>query len=125
MKLSDHTQKISRAYGALLHEYSIVVEQPPTAFGYTHRHPNHVLPREKPHPLLTSLAVTYPPSATFTHVQNQECFILAAAFQATFQDAPHPITPDQVPIIIDSGASITISPCHLDFMNGIKPVQPA
>jgi len=87
--------------------------------------PTMSYPREKPHPLLTSLAVTYPPSATFTHVQNQECFILAAAFQATFQDAPHPITPDQVPIIIDSGASITISPCHLDFMNGIKPVQPA
>jgi hypothetical protein len=50
---------------------------------------------------------------------------MAVAFQLTFLDAPYPITPDQVLIIIDTGARVTINPDPMNFTSDIHPVQDA
>lgn len=54
---------------------------------------------------------------------NKEKQVLLSALQATYQDTTTPITPDMVPLILDTGASITISPFKSDFVSKIRPVQ--
>jgi len=46
-----------------------------------------------------------------------------AAFEATFHDKLTPISPDMLPLIIDTDASITVTPCITDFITPIHPVQ--
>jgi hypothetical protein len=46
-----------------------------------------------------------------------------AAFEATSHNLPIPISPDMIPLVIDTGASITAMPCATDFITPIKPVQ--
>jgi hypothetical protein len=43
--------------------------------------------------------------------------------QATYQDITTLITPDMAPIVIDTGASISISPYASDFEGPLRPVQ--
>jgi hypothetical protein len=43
--------------------------------------------------------------------------------QATYQDMTTLITLDMAPIIIDTGASISISPYASDFEGPLRPVQ--
>jgi hypothetical protein len=45
------------------------------------------------------------------------------AFQATFEVTITPMSPDMVPLIMDTGASISITPFKSDFISPIKPVQ--
>jgi hypothetical protein len=49
--------------------------------------------------------------------------VLLAAFEATYHDAKTPLTPDMVPLIIDTGARISLSPHKMDFISPIQPVQ--
>jgi hypothetical protein len=46
-----------------------------------------------------------------------------ATFQAAFQGSVTPMTPDMVPLILDTGASISITPFKCDFITPIRPVQ--
>jgi len=45
------------------------------------------------------------------------------AFQATFEGFITPMTPDMIPLILDTGASISITPFKSDFITPIKPIQ--
>jgi transposase InsO family protein len=54
---------------------------------------------------------------------NKERLVLLAAFEASYQDTITPLTPDMVPIIIDPGASVSISPYSMDFVGPINAVQ--
>jgi hypothetical protein len=58
-----------------------------------------------------------------TALESKEKLILLAAFQATYQNSITSLTPDMVPIVIDTGASISISPYASDFAGHIRPVQ--
>jgi hypothetical protein len=46
-----------------------------------------------------------------------------ATFQATFHGSITPMSPDMVPLILDTGASVSISPVRLDFVTPIRPAQ--
>lgn len=48
---------------------------------------------------------------------------MLAAFEATHHDSITPLTPDMVPLILDTGVSIFLSPCKTDFISPIHPVQ--
>ncbi len=75
--------------------------------------------------------VIYPASVTTIHrpithcptIYKKEKLLQLAAFEATCQDAQTPISPDMVPLIIDTGASITVLPYKTEFTSNIKPVQ--
>jgi hypothetical protein len=56
-------------------------------------------------------------------ISCNETLLLLAAFEATYHSSRTPISPDMVPLIIDFGASITISPYLIDFVDNIHPVQ--
>jgi hypothetical protein len=55
--------------------------------------------------------------------KNTEKLVLLAAFEATFHDSKTLISPDMVPLILDTGASISLSPYKSDFISPIRPVQ--
>jgi hypothetical protein len=74
----------------------------------------HVIPRIVPQ---------YPPGIASTQHDNKEKLLLITAFEASYRGSPTPISPDMVPIIIDTGASITITPYKTDFISDIRPVQ--
>ena len=46
-----------------------------------------------------------------------------AAFQVTFHGTYTPMSPDMVPLILDTGASVSISPVRTDFITPLKPAQ--
>jgi len=53
----------------------------------------------------------------------KEKLLQLAVFEATFHDSVTPTTPDMVPLIMDTGASILITPYKTDFITPIRPVQ--
>lgn len=122
MKLSDHVINIARAYDELYHELSLV-EKPAIAFTYRHRTQPHIKPRQREHPCPPKFVRQHEPLTASIPLENKEKLIQLAVFQATFQDAPTPMTPDMYPIIIDTGASISLSPYASDFTTDLKPVQ--
>jgi hypothetical protein len=65
----------------------------------------------------------YPTSADPPPTINKQLLLKLAAFEATFHDKLTPISPDMLPLIIDTGASITVTPCITDFITPIHPVQ--
>lgn len=60
---------------------------------------------------------------TDTPIHKTVKLLLFATFQATYQDSPTPLMPDMVPIIINTEASISISPYASNFIGHIRPVQ--
>jgi len=69
------------------------------------------------------IPTTFDPLTHTTPHENQLKLLQLNAFEASYHDSPTPFTPDQFPIIIDTGASITISPYPTDFTSPIRPVQ--
>jgi hypothetical protein len=123
MKLSTYIQDIERAYQNLLSEHRLSTMRPQYAFDYHPRRPSHILLRERQYSTPPRLAPDYNPAATPVPFACKEILVLLAAFEATYQDNLTPLTPDMVPIIIDTGASISISPYSTDFVGPIQPVQ--
>jgi hypothetical protein len=58
-----------------------------------------------------------------TPFQAKELMVHLQTFQATFEGSVTPMTPDMVPLILDTGASISITPFKSDFITPIQPVQ--
>ena len=123
MKLSQYQQDIERAYQTLLHEAHIRHQRPAYSFNLIHRRPNHVLPRNQQYPTIPLPPTSFPPQSEITPFQAREKFVQLATFQATYHDSVTPMTPDMAPLILDTGASISISPYPTDFITPIRPVQ--
>ena len=69
----------------------------------------------------TVIPQLYNPHTQRTTTQNQKLFVYCSALNASH--LKHGITPDEVTLIFDSGASCTISPSESDFLGEIKKVQ--
>ena len=69
----------------------------------------------------TVIPQLYNPRTQRTTTQNQKLFVYCSALNASH--LKHGITPDEVTLIFDSGASCTISPSESDFLGEIKKVQ--
>jgi len=123
MKLSDYQAQIKRAYQAILADIQLRNGRYEFTMDYTPRHPRHVLPRERPYPEVPLPAVEYPPERPLTAFQAKEKLVQLATFQATFQGSVTPMIPDMVPLILDTGASISITPFKSDFITAIRPAQ--
>jgi hypothetical protein len=125
MKLSKNIQEINRVYDELMLEATLYTGRHEYAFDYMPRCPNHILPRERQHSRSPKLPVQYSPTVVShsTAFQNKERLVLLTAFQASYPDTTTLITPNMVPLIIDTGASVTITPFKSDFITPIRPVQ--
>jgi hypothetical protein len=123
MKLSKHVQELERIFSELMTEIERINSQHDVQFQYRSRRPNHILPRERTHPRPPKLPTLYEPETEMNPVTSKEKLVLLVAFEAMFHDAKTPLTPDMVPLIIDTGASISISPNKSDFISPVKPVQ--
>jgi hypothetical protein len=60
---------------------------------------------------------------TNTTHYNKEKLLQLALFEATYHKNKTPIAPDMVPLIIDTGPSISISSYKTNFTSDIHPVQ--
>jgi len=123
MKLSSYIADIERAYQSIMHDIAVSTGRVEYAFNYRPRRPAHILPRSPAHSRPPQLAPDYNPDATAIPFSSKEKLVLLSAFQATYHDQPTPLTPDMVPVIIDTGASISLSPYDTDFIGKIHPVQ--
>jgi hypothetical protein len=123
MKLSDHIVELERAYNDLLYELQHSNHQDQVNFTYTPRCPNHILPQERTYSRPPILPTLYEPETHCSSSASKEKLVLLAAFEATYHDCKTPISHDMVPLIIDTGASISISPYRSDFISPIRPVQ--
>jgi hypothetical protein len=65
----------------------------------------------------------YEPMAEMPRFEAKEKMVLLAAFEATYHDNITPMTPGMVPLIMDTGASISLSPHKTDFISPIQPIQ--
>jgi hypothetical protein len=122
MKLADHIIAIARAFDELQHELHLN-DRPDLAFNYRPRRQGHILPRERQYQRAPRLPTEHPPMSVAGEHFNKEKLLKLAAFEATFHGAKTPLSPDMVPLIIDTGASVSISPYKTDFTTPIRPVQ--
>ncbi len=120
MKLSDHLAQIEQAFALLMSSYDDI-----DPINDYHRSPasrrvRRDLPRTRTHQDIPKLIPTYPPPTDHQfHQNNKEKLLLIAAFEATYHNLPTPISPDMVPIVIDTGASITVTPYKTNFITPI------
>ena len=121
MKLSEEIIAIERAF----HELTQAVNE----LDDTSRHRRlvqnwHFLPRTREYPRAPVLPPTsFSPLEERSPNENKAKLVLLAAFEATYHDVQTPITPDMVLLVIDTGASNTISPYATDFVGEIRAVQ--
>jgi len=123
MHLSPYQTAIKVAYQALLHDIALCSTRPEYAFNFIWRRPAHVLPRERPHPTIPIPVKEYDPMESVTPFAAKEKMVQLAAFQSTFHGSITPFSSDMVPLILDTGASVSISPCRTDFISPIRPAQ--
>jgi hypothetical protein len=123
MKLSAYEIAIEQAYNEVLFNIQINDERQQHAFNFIHRRPRHVLPRERPFSTPPRPVTEYESMEHFSPKSSKEKMVVLAAFEATYQDSITPMSPDMVPLIIDTGASISLSPHKSDFISPIRPVQ--
>jgi hypothetical protein len=90
---------------------------------HVHRWLRTDLPHHRSFNSVPRLIPSYSTSDITTTHNNKERLLQLAAFEASYHDAKTPITPDAFPIIIDTGASISITPYATDFITKITPVQ--
>ena len=123
MKLSPYEISIEQAYDALLHEMHLRHDRPDFAFNFIRRRPHHVIPRNQPHHTPPRPVREYEPTCPLTPFLAKEKLVQLAAFEATSHDSITPMTPDMVPLILDTGASVSITPFLSDFITPLQPVQ--
>jgi hypothetical protein len=123
MKLSEHIVDIERVFAALLQAYD---DFDPIGDVIREIHGTRIcrdLPKLRDRHTIPRIIPTYTPLVDSIPIQNKEKLLLLAAFEAAYHLSLTPFTPDMVPIVIDTGASVTVTPYATDFTSLIKPVQ--
>jgi hypothetical protein len=123
MKLSDHIIAIDLAFEALISSIEDL-EHVPNLIRDNHGTCIRCdLPRTCHHDTVPRLPTTYQPLAFHAAIYNKEKLLQLAAFKATYHKAKTSLSPDMVPLILDTGASIIVTPYKPDFVSIIKLVQ--
>jgi hypothetical protein len=123
MKLSPLEIALERAYNDILLDINLARQRQAYSFNFIRRRPHHILPREQPFPTIPVPMPEFDPINPISSAQAKEKIIQLAAFEATYHDNLTPMTPDMVPLIFDTGASISLSPYKSDFIGPIHPTQ--
>lgn len=122
MNISEHNIAIDNAFALLMAS----IEDTNSRLREIHTHHGirvcRDLPRSRDPGVIPRIPSVFQPMAPMS-THNKETLLQLAAFEDTYHDAKTPISPDMVPLIIDTGASITVSPYKTDFVSPIKPVQ--
>lgn len=124
MKLSPHLQQVQKAFDALMASYDdlnpiqdLHRDIPSTCI-------RRDIPRARSKLVIPKIIPTYIPMTPLRDaIYNKEKLLLLATFEATYHGSPTPISPDMVPIVIDTGPSVTVTPYITDFVSPSKPVQ--
>lgn len=126
MKLSDHLMELDRAFQLLLDTTSANLEATDLNHHDRHNCSHRVrcdLPWHHDKTTVPRHVPTYTPLSPM-HPDNKLLLIKLAAFEATYHNALAPMSPDMVPLVIDTGASISITPYKTDFIGHIHATQP-
>jgi hypothetical protein len=123
MKLSQHLLQVEQAYQAMMASAMTLDLDRSMFHGSYFARPRRDLPRHRPHASVPIIPDQHPPQSLASPHHNKEQLLLLAAFKATHHRSKMPISPDMVPLVIDTGASVSISPCLTDFIGPLRPVQ--
>jgi hypothetical protein len=123
MKLADHVIAINQAFEALLSSMDDMEHDQAIARNNHGLRIRRDLSRTRSSNILPRIIPTDTPLTNSTVFQNKERLLQLAAFEATYYNNLTPISPDMVPLVIDTGASITVTPYSTDFISPIRPVQ--
>jgi len=116
MKLSQHLLQVEQAYQAMMAS-AMTLDLDRSMFHASYfARPRRDLPRHQPHASVPIIPDQHPPQSPASPHRNKEQLLLLAAFEATHHRSKTPISPDMVPLVIDTGASVSISPCLTDFI---------
>jgi hypothetical protein len=123
MKLSDHIAAVDTAFATLMASFT----ENDTDLQQHQNHPGLRIRRDLPcmraFSAVPRIPSSFSPLIPTLSTNNKETLLRLAAFKAMYHDTKTPISPDMVPLIIDTGASISVSPYETDFVSKIKPVQ--
>jgi hypothetical protein len=122
MKLSDHLVHIQQAFDALMSSIEDINEDFQYQPGHGHRI-RRDLPRYRDPSVIPRIPPIYPPPIPEIGIDHKKTLLLLAAVEATYHNNITPISPDMHPLVIDTGASITVTPYLTDFISPLKPVQ--
>jgi hypothetical protein len=110
MKLSMRDIDIERAFADLLSSFNDIDPINDFRRAIQDVRVRRDLARSRHLNVIPRIIPTYTPQETTIPIKNKEKLLLLAAFEAAYHHSPTPITPDMVPIIIDTGASVTVTP---------------
>jgi hypothetical protein len=126
MKLSQQQINIDWAFTALLSFIKDLHDHEHNYAPLTYRRQvRSDLPRNRPSHIVPTIPARYDPSTHFCSTDNKHKLLLLLAYEATYHESITPLRPDMVPLVIDTGASVTVTPYHMDFIGPITPVQAA
>jgi hypothetical protein len=123
MKLSDHLIDLEHVFTTFLATPTSYSNDPPSQEARYISRIRQDLPLHCTHDIIPVIPMTFDPMTHSSLHENQLKHLQLNAFEASYHENPTPFMPDQFPIIIDTGASITISPHRTDFTSPIRPVQ--
>ncbi len=123
MKLSDRTIAIETAFETLMSSLDDPFDISQLHQDYHGQRVRRDLSRCRYQSSIPCLIPTYEPETIQPSFDNKEKLLLLAAFEATYHEAQTPISPDMAPLILDTGACITVTPYETDFISEIRPVQ--
>lgn len=119
MRLSENIIELERAYALIMEDVNAQVIRHDDGT----RRIRLDLQCSRNRSCLPRIVPTYTPQSTVTSQENKAALLLLSAFEATYHGSITPISPDMVPPVIDTGASITVTPYKTDFVTPICPVQ--
>jgi hypothetical protein len=95
---------------------------------FFHRYPHQRrirrdIPRNRHNNLVPRVVNTFQPLQETIPTDNKHGLLILSTFEATYHGNVTPISPDMVPLVIDTGASISVTPYKTDFIGKIKPTQ--
>jgi hypothetical protein len=123
MSVPGQNTTIDEAFRALMASMTDMEQTPQRLRSHSGIRVRRDLPQNRNLAAVPRIPMTYEPISHHPVVHYKETLLKLAAFEATYYKARTPISPDMVPLIIDTGASITVSPYKTDFISPIKPVQ--
>ncbi len=112
--LPSQAHHLDDAFNSLMME----IEQEDTFF---HKFPHQRrirrdLPRTRSPAVIPRIVNTYPPLRDDVPQDNKHRLLLLSAFEASYHGNIMPISRDMVPLVIDTGASISVTPYKTDFI---------
>jgi hypothetical protein len=123
IKLSPHLLSIEKAYQAMMADITQTTSIDSKYFYHHGRRIRRDLPCSRSISMLPRLPIQYSPIVSLPSTNNKELLLLLAAFEASHHDMQTPISPDMVPFVIGTGASITVMPYLTDFVGLIDAIQ--